>query len=392
MLGAVGTEQQPVGPVARRHPDVVPPRDDAEHRAVVGCGGAQADPGLEVGRVGQPGRDDEAFAEELVEARRRDGDGETGAGLERPAAGHPAPGPGHEVVREKRLHDRPPSALLRAWPGARSGPWWERSGGRSPATPPSARSRLRPRPPGTRTAPRRHPGPRRCARRGRTMSPQHADATHRTGHHAHAARRRGLAQRVGHAAAVDAGRARIVERPVHRAQGREQRDGVFGGDLAHAPLGAVDARARRRARTRAPRSRAARRRGDRTWHSPTDRCRRHRGGGGRATRVMVAGTMGQLPPEGLGGRMRVGRQNARAGIGGPSRMAGVDQGDLCPPADQFVGQRKADEPSPGDGHVTRLCAHDPAGYGEQPPCASLSVCRSAPLRWPSCASSPGCPA
>ena len=75
-------------------------------------------------------------------------------------------------------------------------------------------------------------------------------------------------------------------------------------------------------------------------------------------RVVVAGTMRQPPPETLRGRVRVGGENARPGVGGPSGIAGVDQGDLCSPRGQFVGQREADETSPGDGHVTRLCAHD----------------------------------
>ena len=74
---------------------------------VVRRGGTEPDPGLEVVAPLRPGRHGQALAEQLVETRRGHADREAGGGLEGAAAGDPPAGPGHEVVGQQRLNDRP---------------------------------------------------------------------------------------------------------------------------------------------------------------------------------------------------------------------------------------------------------------------------------------------
>ena len=68
-----------------------------------------------------------------------------------------------------------------------------------------------------------------------------------------------------------------------------------------------------------------------------------------------------VPPVGLRRPVGVRRQNAGAGVGGPARVAGVNDGDGGPARGQLVGQREPHQAAPGDGDVTVVPVHARAG-------------------------------
>ena len=215
----------------RRHPRVAPPRQATHECAVVGRAGPQPDPRLEVARSLEPGRHEQALTQQLVQTGGGDAHREPGPRLEGAPAGHPPPGPGHEVVREQRLHDGPAGRLR--LDGEMHDLPLRRSHRKVAAEPFAGRRRPRPARDGQRAAVdvavALHADRLDVAATG---SPGD-DAVHGTFDERDAPRRGGLAERGGHAAPVDPGRARRMQHAVDRAQRREQRRRGGGRDLGH---------------------------------------------------------------------------------------------------------------------------------------------------------------
>ena len=168
----------------------------------------------------------------------------------------------------------------------------------------------------------------------------------------HSAPRGALAQGLCHAAPVNTCRIGIVQRPVHRAQWWEERDGGVGGYLAHSSFGTAGhpfgewAEPSLLALAQAEGEKAASGiaralRIDSVRLEPLEEAR-----------VVIPCVMSHVPPERFGGRMGVGRQDAGTGIGGPAGTARIDNSHPRSSGGQFVGRRQSDQSATGDGHVT----------------------------------------
>ena len=69
---------------------------------------------------------------------------------------------------------------------------------------------------------------------------------------------------------------------------------------------------------------------------------------------MRAGEAAEVDPRGVVALGRVGREDARAGIGRPPRVAAVAQQHPSAPPGQFVRGGGADQPAARDHHVVAL--------------------------------------
>ena len=319
---------------------------------VVGRHGTQAHSGLPVLGAGQARRYGQPLAQQLRDpgcGRRRR---ETRAALEGAPAGHPAAGPGDEVVREQRLHDRPGARVAHPRRDARSGPWSGRRAVRIRATPPSPRSRRRRRRPARRTPARPDPP---SARRRRAGGPLSRPAPRR--------RRRARPRTRRPRARQPSRRATAMPRPSTRAapgacSTRWTRPS--GGKSATASPGPISATSPGERRSVMSAKGAnhsfscARRITESDPHRPYPASPTGRAVGRKSLqqqRVVRAAVAQERPQGGVRLQARHRRQDAGARVGGSARVPGVDHCHRRTHAGQLVGQGQADDAGADHGDV-----------------------------------------